>query len=158
MLSTARPPLPAGRNDETLALADRLEREASTPAENPLLATAKLLRGTTEWLAGDAAKANAFAKEARTLPRRRVRPVPQVLGSDVDRHHGEEPWAAGGIPRSTAGRAVDGRAAEQSVPPLSRSLSAFQSVPDVEAAPKRARREPRGVSVRRDRRPARRRW
>ena len=57
----------AGRNDETLALAHRLEREASTPAENPLLATAKLLRGTTEWLAGDAAKANTFAKEARTL-------------------------------------------------------------------------------------------
>ena len=57
----------AGRNDETRALADRLEREASTPAENPLLATAKLLRSTTEWRAGDAAKANAFAKEARTL-------------------------------------------------------------------------------------------
>ena len=57
----------AGRNDETLALAERLEREASAPAEKPLLATAKLMRSTTEWLAGDAAKANAFAKEARAL-------------------------------------------------------------------------------------------
>ena len=31
----------AGRNDEALALADRLEREASAPAEKPLLATAQ---------------------------------------------------------------------------------------------------------------------
>ncbi len=57
----------AGRNAEALALAERLEREASTKAENPLLATAKLLRSTAEWLSGDAAKANAFAKEARAL-------------------------------------------------------------------------------------------
>ena len=41
-----------------------------------------------------------------------------------------------------AGRAVAGRAAGQSVPPLRRALPAFQSVSDVEAAAERARREP----------------
>jgi len=57
----------AGNVAEALAVADRLQREATTPAENPLLATSLLLRATAEWLAGDAAKANAYAKEAREL-------------------------------------------------------------------------------------------
>ena len=57
----------AGNVAEALAVADRLQREATTPAENPLLATSLLLRATAEWLAGDAAKANVYAKEARGL-------------------------------------------------------------------------------------------
>ena len=57
----------AGNNAEALAFADRLQREATTPAENAMLATALLVRATAERLAGDAAKANSFAKEARDL-------------------------------------------------------------------------------------------
>ncbi len=55
----------SGRTAEALALADRLEREAADPRDTLLRATAMLVRGTAEWLAGDAAKANAHAKEAR---------------------------------------------------------------------------------------------
>jgi diguanylate cyclase (GGDEF)-like protein len=57
----------AGNSAEALALADRLEREATTPAENSLLATALLLRATAERLAGDAGKASTYAKDARRL-------------------------------------------------------------------------------------------
>jgi diguanylate cyclase (GGDEF)-like protein len=57
----------AGRNAEALAFADRLEREAGDPSDDLLFATARLVRGTAEWRAGDAAKANTFAKEARAL-------------------------------------------------------------------------------------------
>ena len=55
----------AGQKAEALAFADRLEREAANPPDDLLFATARLVRGTAEWLAGDAAKANALAKEAR---------------------------------------------------------------------------------------------
>jgi len=57
----------SGRTAEALALAERLEREAVDPPDDLLRASARLVRGTAEWLAGDAAKANAYAKEARTL-------------------------------------------------------------------------------------------
>ena len=57
----------AGRNAEALALADRIEGEAANPPDDLLRATARLVRGTAERLAGDAAKANTFAKEARAL-------------------------------------------------------------------------------------------
>ena len=50
-----------------LAHADRLERDAANPPDDLLRASARLVRATAEWLAGDAAKANAYAKEARTL-------------------------------------------------------------------------------------------
>jgi len=56
-----------GRTTEALALADRLEREAVNPPDDLLRASARLVRATAEWLAGDAAKANAYAKEAHTL-------------------------------------------------------------------------------------------
>ncbi len=56
-----------GRTAEALALADRIEREAASASDDLLRASARLVRGTAEWLAGDAAKANAFAKEARAL-------------------------------------------------------------------------------------------
>jgi diguanylate cyclase (GGDEF)-like protein len=57
----------AGRNAEALALAERLERQADGASDDLLLATARLVRATAEWLAGDAARANGLAKEARTL-------------------------------------------------------------------------------------------
>jgi ATP/maltotriose-dependent transcriptional regulator MalT len=57
----------AGRTAEALALAERLEREAVDPPDDLLRASARLVRGTAEWLAGDAAKGNAYAKEARSL-------------------------------------------------------------------------------------------
>ena len=57
----------AGQKPDALALADRLEHEAATPPDRLLRATALLIRGTAEWLAGDAAKANVMAKEARAL-------------------------------------------------------------------------------------------
>ncbi len=57
----------AGRTVEALALADRFEREAANPPDDLLRASARLVRGTVEWRAGDTAKANAYAKEARAL-------------------------------------------------------------------------------------------
>ena len=57
----------SGRTAEALAHADRLERDAVNPPDDLLRASARLVRATAEWLAGDAAKANAYAKEARTL-------------------------------------------------------------------------------------------
>ena len=57
----------AGRTADAWPLADRLEREAADPPDDLLRATALLVRATAEWLAGDAAKANAYAKEARAL-------------------------------------------------------------------------------------------
>ena len=57
----------AGNSADALALADRLQREATTAAENRSLATALLIRATAERFAGEAAKGNAFAKEAREL-------------------------------------------------------------------------------------------
>ena len=70
----------AGKNAEALALADRLEREAADPPDDLLRATARLVRATAEWLAGDAAKANALAKEAQALVKGRVRPLSRVSG------------------------------------------------------------------------------
>jgi diguanylate cyclase (GGDEF)-like protein len=57
----------AGNGSDALAVADRLKREAATPAENALLATSLLMRSTVERVAGDAARANSFAKQARDL-------------------------------------------------------------------------------------------
>jgi diguanylate cyclase (GGDEF)-like protein len=57
----------AGNSAEALAVADRLKREATTPAEDALLATSLLIRSTVERLAGDAAQANSLAKQAREL-------------------------------------------------------------------------------------------
>ena len=57
----------AGKHADALALADRLEREAGQTSDKALLATARLVRSAAEWLAGDAGKANALAREARTL-------------------------------------------------------------------------------------------
>jgi len=57
----------AGNTADALTVADRLKREAATPAENALLATSLLVRSTVERLAGDAARANGFAKQAREL-------------------------------------------------------------------------------------------
>jgi hypothetical protein len=57
----------AGNSADALTVADRLKREAATPAENALLATSLLVRSTVERLAGDAARANGFAKQAREL-------------------------------------------------------------------------------------------
>jgi len=57
----------SGKHAEALALADRLEREARNSPDNPILATARLIRASAEWMAGDAAKANAFAKGAQVL-------------------------------------------------------------------------------------------
>jgi len=57
----------AGNSPDALAVADRLKREATTSAENALLATSLLVRSTVERLAGDAARANSFAKQAREL-------------------------------------------------------------------------------------------
>lgn len=56
-----------GRKAEALAHADRLERDAVNPPDDLLRASARLVRATAEWLAGDAARANAHAKEARSL-------------------------------------------------------------------------------------------
>ncbi len=47
-----------------------------------------------EWLAGDAAKANAFAKEARSLVADMPDRLPRVLGRHVDRRHGAEAGAS----------------------------------------------------------------
>ena len=119
-------------------------RAAHSRADEPAARHRAARARHVEWLAGDAAKANALAKEARYAARRRRRPVPHVLGGDVDRRHGAR--AAGQLEESlgsAAGRAVAGRAAGQSVPPLRRALPAFQSLSDAEAAAKRARREPR---------------
>ncbi len=57
----------AGKHADALALADRLEREAGRTSDKALLATARLVRSAAEWLAGDAGRANALAREARTL-------------------------------------------------------------------------------------------
>ena len=57
----------SGKHAEALALAERLEREAHDPSDHPTLAAARLIRASAEWMAGDAAKANAFAKEAQVL-------------------------------------------------------------------------------------------
>jgi diguanylate cyclase (GGDEF)-like protein len=57
----------SGKHAEALALADRLEQEARDPSDKPMLAVAQLIRATAEWKAGDAAKANAFAKGAQVL-------------------------------------------------------------------------------------------
>ena len=57
----------SGKHAEALALAERLEREARNSSDNPILATARLIRAAAEWMAGDAAKANAFAKGAQEL-------------------------------------------------------------------------------------------
>jgi tetratricopeptide (TPR) repeat protein len=71
----------AGRTAEALALADRLEREASNPQDDLLRATALLVRGTVEWRAGDAAKANTLAKGARALLRGAADPYPEYLAA-----------------------------------------------------------------------------
>ena len=123
----------------------------SSPVDNPLLATARLVRSTTEWLAGDAAKANAFAKEARAR-----------LADANDPYL--EYWAAMSIGVTARGRGqleeslgalqdALSLAEQQDNPlsPLGRALSACQSVPCAEAAPERARNEPLGVSIRRGR-------
>jgi diguanylate cyclase (GGDEF)-like protein len=57
----------AGRHADARALADRLEREAGQTSDKALLATARLVRSAAERVAGDAGKANALAREARTL-------------------------------------------------------------------------------------------
>ena len=56
-----------GRSSDAIALAERMEAEAATRADDLWLATARLVRGTVESQSGDYAKANALAKEARTL-------------------------------------------------------------------------------------------
>jgi diguanylate cyclase (GGDEF)-like protein len=71
----------AGKTTEALALADRLEREASNPQDDLLRATALLVRGTVEWRAGDAAKANTLAKGARALLRGAADPYPEYLAA-----------------------------------------------------------------------------
>ena len=68
----------AGRTAEALAHAERLEREAVNPPDDLLRASARLVRATAEWLAGDAAKANAYAKEARALLRERPTPISRI--------------------------------------------------------------------------------
>jgi diguanylate cyclase (GGDEF)-like protein len=57
----------AGKAPAAAELADRLEAEATKAQDLPELATARLIRSAIESSAGDAAKAAALAREARTL-------------------------------------------------------------------------------------------
>ena len=57
----------SGRNDDAVALAERMEAEAAARADDLWLATARLVRGSVESQSGDYGKANALAKEARAL-------------------------------------------------------------------------------------------
>ncbi len=57
----------AGRSTEAVELAEHLERQASARRDPLILATARLIRANAESRAGDAAKANALAKEGRAL-------------------------------------------------------------------------------------------
>ena len=96
----------AGKYAEARALAERLEREVHTPPDEALLATARLVRATAEWLGGDAAKANSLRQGGPAGLAGHVRRLPHVLGRDVDRRHGEEPGPARGGARRAAGRAA----------------------------------------------------
>ena len=148
----------SGNHAEALALADRLEREARDSSDNPILATARLIRATAERMAGDAAQANAFAKSAQTL----LQGTPDVYltywACDVDRRHGEEPGPARGIARRAAGSTVAGRARRQCIPPVRGALPAVQPVSPVETAAERAGREPCPPTSSASPREARRRW
>ena len=156
--STVRRPPPRARHAEALALADRLEQEASTPAENPLLATAQLVRATAEWLAGDAAKANAFAKDARRYCR--ARPTPTSRTGRRCRSASRRAAAANSRNRSarcrTRCRWPSSRTTRFAAPSALYQLSNLYLT--AEAAAERARREPFGLPLRRASPAARRRW
>jgi diguanylate cyclase (GGDEF)-like protein len=57
----------SGKNADALALARRLEQDARSDPDDLWLATARLVQGSVESLSGDYGKANALAKEARSL-------------------------------------------------------------------------------------------
>ncbi len=57
----------AGRIDDALQLADRLEREGSAARDDALVAIALLIRSDVEARAGDESRANALANESRHL-------------------------------------------------------------------------------------------
>ncbi len=64
----------SGRKADASELAQRMEREAGSRADNLWLATARLVRGSVESLSGDYGKANALAKEASSLANGAVDP------------------------------------------------------------------------------------
>ena len=78
---------------------------------------------------------------------RQRRALSHLLGRDVDRRHGAKPRPTGRVAAGAAGRAVARRAAGQCLPSRRGAVPALHVVCGAEAAPERARSEPRSLSA-----------